>query len=127
MLSRWDKSVAEQLDRCLSGEAAPQDPDVTAMVMAAAALRPRRPINESSRQRAFEAMMLEADRRARSAERSEYTEDLSEPAVHSRVAQAGHGLEIRMADIEAISDERLEGVAAKIAARFRQSAPDRNA
>ncbi|RSS95067.1 hypothetical protein EF903_05350 [Streptomyces sp. WAC05292] len=125
MLGRWDSAVAEQLDRCLSGDAAPEDPAIAGMVMAASALRPRSPISESGRRRAFDAMMREADRRGRTLH-ADPTEDLTDPGVHARVAQAGTGLEIRVADIEAIGDDRLEEIAAKLAARFTQNAPDRN-
>ncbi|KIF00904.1 hypothetical protein PL81_38425 [Streptomyces sp. RSD-27] len=95
------------------------------MVMAASALRPRRPISESGRRRALDAMMREAERRANPLH-AEHVEDLTEPSVHARVAQAGQGLTIRVADIEEIDDGRLEEIAANIAARFRQNAPDRN-
>ncbi|MFD4933448.1 hypothetical protein [Streptomyces virginiae] len=125
MLGRWDSAVAEQLDRCLSGDAAPENPEIAGMVMAAAALKPRVPISETARRRAFAAMMREADRQSRPLS-GEHTEDLSEPGVHVRVAQAGEGLTIRVADIEAVDDERLEQIAAKVASRFRQNAPERN-
>jgi hypothetical protein len=125
MLGRRDSAVAAQLDRCLSGDAEPDTPEVSAMMMAAATVRPRRPISETARRRAFDAMMREADRRARPLS-TEHTEDLADPGVHVRVAQAGPGLQIRVADIEEISDERLEEIAQKLAARLRQDAPDHN-
>ncbi|WP_330335686.1 hypothetical protein OHS33_38555 (plasmid) [Streptomyces sp. NBC_00536] len=95
------------------------------MVMAASALRPRRPISETGRRRALDAMLREADRRANPLH-AEHVEDLAEPGVHARVAQAGQGLTIRVADIEEIGEDRLEDIAARLAARFRQNAPDRN-
>ncbi|AWI32666.1 hypothetical protein [Streptomyces tirandamycinicus] len=127
MLGRRDSAVAAQLDRCLSGDAEPAGPEISGMVMAAAALRPRRPISESARQRAFDAMMREADRQARGAHAdAAHTEDLTDPGVHARVAQAGPGMRLSVADIESIDDERLEDIAARLAARLGQSAPDRN-
>ncbi|MGC4951012.1 hypothetical protein ACLQ2N_33075 [Streptomyces sp. DT224] len=125
MLGRRDSAVAEQLDRCLSGDAEPEGPEIPGLMMAAAALAPSRPISQAGRQRAFAAMMREADRRARPAAGT-HTEDLTEPGTHARVAQAGPNLRLRVADIEQIDDERLEGIAASIATRLGQNAPDRN-
>ncbi|MET9528145.1 hypothetical protein [Streptomyces coeruleorubidus] len=93
--------------------------------MAAATLRPRRPISESGRQRALDAMMREADRRARPPAGT-HTDDLTDPGIHARVAQAGPSLRLNVADIEEVSDERLEDIASRIAARLGQNAPDRN-
>ncbi|MFI9052499.1 hypothetical protein [Streptomyces sp. NPDC053427] len=70
-------------------------------------------------------MMREADRRARPLT-AEHSEDLTDPGLHARVAQVGPGMQMRVADIEAISDERLEQIAAKFADRIRRNAPDRN-
>ncbi|MEU7228961.1 hypothetical protein [Streptomyces chrestomyceticus] len=114
-----------QLDRCLSGDAEP-GPELTGMVMAANALRPTRAISESARSRAYAAMMREAQRRARPQRSTSYTEDLADPGIHAREAKAGPGLRLAVADIEGISDERLEEIAANIAARLSQNAPDRN-
>ncbi|MEU0857441.1 hypothetical protein ABZ352_18660 [Streptomyces griseofuscus] len=127
MLGRRDSAVAGQLDRCLSGDAEPEGPEVTGMAMAAAALRPRRPISETARSRAFAAMMREADRRSRPQATAARPEDLTDPGVHARVAQAGENLRLSVADIEAIDDARLKKIAQSIAARLGQSAPDRNA
>ncbi|MGW0757065.1 hypothetical protein ACWD1Y_11355 [Streptomyces sp. NPDC002814] len=125
MLGRRDSAVAAQLDRCLSGDAEPEGPEITGMVMAAAALKPRRTISESARQSAFDAMMREADRRARPPAGT-HTDDLTDPGIHSRVAQAGPNLRLRIADIEAISDRDMEDIAARVANRLGQIAPDRN-
>ncbi|MER6232556.1 hypothetical protein ACFUC2_05170 [[Kitasatospora] papulosa] len=126
MLGHRDSAVAAQLDRCLSGDAEPEGPEIPGLMMAAASLLPRRPISESGRQRAFDAMMREADRTARPAAGT-HVEDLTDPGTHARVAQAGPSLRLRVADIEEISDERLEEIAASIAARLGQNAaPDRN-
>ncbi|MER7759495.1 hypothetical protein [Streptomyces sp. NPDC097619] len=124
MLGRWGRAAAERLERCLSGDAVPDDPDTAKMVMAASALAPRTPISEDARSRAFEAMMREADRRARPLPAGP-AEDLTDPGVHARIAQAGD-VEIRVANIEAIPDSDLEDIAARLAARFKQNAPDRN-
>ncbi|MGW7089982.1 hypothetical protein ACWGH2_41735 [Streptomyces sp. NPDC054871] len=70
-------------------------------------------------------MMREADRRARPLN-AEHSEDLADPGMHARVAQVGPGMQIRVADIEAISDERLEQIAERYVNRTRRSAPDRN-
>ncbi|MFB8025906.1 MULTISPECIES: hypothetical protein [unclassified Streptomyces] len=94
------------------------------MVMAASALRPRRSISESARQRALDAMMREADRRARPLP-SESTEDLTDPGVYARVAHAGPGLRLVAADIEPIDDERMEMIAERLAARLTRNATDR--
>lgn len=131
MLGRKVSAVAEQLDRCLSGDAIPEgpgdNPEITGMVMAASALAPRRLISENARQRAFDAMMREADRRGRGPQTgTEHTEDLSDPGIHARRAQAGPGMRLNVADIEQIDDERLEEIAARLAARLSQNAPDRN-
>lgn len=125
MLGRRDSAVAVQLDRCLSGDAEPEGPEIPGLLMAAATLTPRRPISESARHRALDAMMREADRRTRPTVGTR-TEDLTDPGTHARVAQAGPNLRLRVADIEEISDERLEEIAASIAARLGQNAPDRN-
>ncbi|MFC8537951.1 hypothetical protein ACFUJY_29125 [Streptomyces sp. NPDC057249] len=125
MLGRRDSAVAEQLERCLSGDAEPEGPEISGLMMAAAALAPRRPISEAGRQRAFAAVMREVDRRARPIAGT-HTEDLAEPGTHVRVAQAGPNLRLRVADIEQIDDERLEEIAASIATRLGQNAPDRN-
>ncbi|MFB6505588.1 hypothetical protein ACFC07_22145 [Streptomyces sp. NPDC056099] len=125
MLGLGDSAVAEQLDRCLSGDAEPDHPAIRGMVTAAAALAPRRPVSEGARGRAFAAMMREADRRARPLA-AEHSEDLADPGMHARVAQVGPGMQMRVADIEEIDDVRLEQIAAKLADRMRRSAPDRN-
>ncbi|WP_030372369.1 hypothetical protein [Streptomyces rimosus] len=115
-----------QLDRCLSGDAEPENPEITSMVMAANALRSTPAISESARSRAFDAMMREADRRARPQSSADHAEDLADPGIHTREAKAGPGMRLAVADIEGIDDARLEGIAASIAARLRQNAPDRN-
>ncbi len=125
MLGRRDSADAEQLDRCLSGGAVPEGPDMRAMVMAAAALAPRHPISPTARQRAFDAMMREADR-VSTPVHTEAADDLTDPGVHARVAQAGPGLRLGVADIEEVDDARLEAIAANIAARLGQRSPDRN-
>ncbi|MGA5411536.1 hypothetical protein ACPCSC_30315 [Streptomyces lavendulocolor] len=125
MLGRRDSAVAAQLDRCLSGDAEPEGPEIAGMVMAAAALAPRRPISEGARERAFEAMMREAERQARPPAGT-YAEDLADPGIHARVAHAGPNLRLRIADIDAISDEDMEKIAGRIANRLGQIAPDRN-
>jgi hypothetical protein len=125
MLGLGDSAVAEQLDRCLSGDAEPDNPAIRDMVTAAAALAPRRPISEGARHRAFAAMMREVDRRT-SPLTAEHSEDLADPGMHARVAQVGPGMEMRVADIEEIDDARLEQIAANLAERLRRSAPDRN-
>jgi hypothetical protein len=117
---------AERLDRCLSDEAVPDDPDTAQMVMAAAALRPKHPISPSARARAFDAMMREADRATRGPLATPATEDVVDPGIHFRVAQAGPGMRMRVADIEVVDDKRMEQIAAKLAARLGQRAPDRN-
>lgn len=125
MLGRRDSAVAAQLDRCLSGDAEPEGPEVVGMMMAAAALRPRRTISESARQSALDAMMREADRRAHPPAGT-HTDDLADPGIHARVAQIGPNFRLRVADIEAISDERFEDIGGLIASRMRRNAPDRN-
>lgn len=125
MLGRRDSAVAAQLDRCLSGDAEPEGPEISGLMMAAATLMPGRPISESGRQRAFDAMMREAGRRARPTAGT-HVEDLTDPGTYARVAEAGPNLRLRVADIEEISDERLEEIAANIANRLSQNAPDRN-
>ncbi|MGW0562833.1 hypothetical protein ACWDZ4_19995 [Streptomyces sp. NPDC003016] len=94
--------------------------------MAARALAPRRPISEAARQRAYDAMMREADRGARKPLHSESSEDLTDPGVHARVVDAGPGLRLGIADIEEVDDERMVQIAKNVAARLGQSAPDRN-
>ncbi|MEU6632795.1 hypothetical protein ABZ905_31615 [Streptomyces parvus] len=125
MLGLGDSAVAAQLDSCLSGDAKPETPEIRGMMMAASALAPRRPISEGGRQRAFEAMMREADRRA-SPTNASRTEDLTDPGLHARVAQVGPGIQIRVADIEEIDDERMVRIAARLAERSGRNAPDRN-
>ncbi|MFF0754434.1 hypothetical protein [Streptomyces sp. NPDC004267] len=125
MLGRWDSAVAAQLDSCLSGDATPGDPAIAGMVMAASVLRPRRHISEGARQRAFDAMMREADRQARPVAGT-HTDDLADPGVHARTAEAGPGFRLTVSDIEHVDDERLEEIAARLAARLGQNAPDRN-
>ncbi|MEU1221271.1 hypothetical protein [Streptomyces microflavus] len=116
-----------QLDRCLSGDAEPEGPEISGLVMAATALSCNgRAISESARSRAFDAMMREADRQARPQSSTEHAEDLTDPGIHSRNAKAGPGLRIAVADIENIDDDRIEAVAQSLAARFSQNAPDRN-
>ncbi|MBV1940792.1 hypothetical protein KUF83_30115 [Streptomyces sp. BV286] len=95
------------------------------MVMAAGALTPRRPIREGARNRAMAAMMREAERQA-SPPAGNHVEDLTDPGVHARVAQAGPKLKLTVADIEEIDDGRLEEIAANVAAYLGQNAPDRN-
>ncbi|MFJ5142945.1 hypothetical protein [Streptomyces sp. NPDC088707] len=95
------------------------------MVLASAALRPRRHLSEAARQRAFDSMMREVDRRARPCVGNQ-VEDLADPGVHARVAEAGPGIRLTVSDIEPVSDERLEEIAARLAARLGQNAPDRN-
>ncbi|MFD7764097.1 hypothetical protein [Streptomyces microflavus] len=95
------------------------------MVMAASALAPRRPLSEAARHRAFAAMMRESDRSA-SPQNTERAEDLSDPGLHARVAQVGPGLQIRVADIEAIDDERMVQLAANLAEFLGQNARDHN-
>ncbi|MFI5859259.1 hypothetical protein [Streptomyces parvulus] len=125
MLGRRDSAVAAQLDRCLSGDAEPEGPEIPGLMMTAAALAPRRPISESGRQRAFDAMMREADRRARPTAGT-HVDDLTDPGIHVRVAQAGPHLRLRIANIEEVSDEGMEEIAGRIANRLGQNAPDRN-
>jgi hypothetical protein len=129
MLGRGDSGLfgrAERLDRCISGEAVPDDPQTQQMLMAAEALRPKQPISETARTRAFAAMMREADRVTRGPLAAPATEDITDPGIHVRTAQAGTGMRLRVADIEAVDDERMEQIAAKLAARLGQRAPERN-
>lgn len=126
MLSLGDSGRAERLDRCLSGEAVPDDPETAQMLMAAVVLMPKRPISQSARSRAFDAMMREADRVTRRPSAPQVPEDIVDPGIHVRVAQAGPGMRLRVADIEEVDDARVERVAANIAARLGQIAPDRN-
>jgi hypothetical protein len=129
MLSRGDSAHsgrAERLDRCLSGEATPHDADTKKMVTLARLITPKRPVSPAARNRAFEAMMREADRVDRPAAGTRpATEDIADPGVNVRVANAGPGKTLRVADIEALDDARLEQIAANIAARLGQRAPDR--
>jgi hypothetical protein len=124
MLGRRDSAVAAQLDRCLSGDAEPEGPQIPALMMAAAALAPCRPISEAARQRAFDAMMRAADRRRNPASGTP-TADLTDPGTHVRVAQVGPNRRLRIADLEAISEGDVEEIAGRIANRLGQNAPDR--
>ncbi|WP_143661317.1 hypothetical protein [Streptomyces pseudogriseolus] len=117
---------AKHLDACLSGEEAPDTPQTSRMVMAAAALTPKRPISQSARARALAAMMREADRVTRRPAAPAAVEDTTDPGIHIRTANAGPNLRLRVADIEAVDDDRLEQIAANIAMRLGQRAPDRN-
>lgn len=128
MLGRRDSAVAVQLDSCLSGDAEPEGPEISGMVMAAAALRQnRRAVSETARSRAFDAMMREVRRQGdRPQNATPRAEDLTDPGIYHRQANAGQGLRLAVADIESIDDARLEEVAKSIAARLGQNAPDRN-
>ncbi|MFJ8301338.1 hypothetical protein ACIQ9R_36305 [Streptomyces sp. NPDC094447] len=121
-LGRRD-SGAEKLDRCLSGEKA-ADAETEDLAQLAAVLSPRRPISESSRQRAFEAMMRRADRRANPVAGTA-EEDLATPVIHVRTAQTGERGRLRVVDIEAVDDERVEEIAARVAERMREKSRDR--
>ncbi|MER5482619.1 hypothetical protein ABT024_05295 [Streptomyces sp. NPDC002812] len=126
MQGRWgNNAAAEQLDSCLSGDAVPSDPAVRQMVMAAAALTPRRPISEAARERALDRMMREADRVASPLPVSD-AEDLDDPGLHVRVAQAGPGLRLSVVDIEEVDDAAMEEIAERVAALLGQRSPDRN-
>jgi hypothetical protein len=116
---------AERLDRGLSGEPIPADPDLTSLFMAASALRPKQAISQSARARALSAMLREADRVGRETP-AESAEDTTDPGIHLRVASAGPNLRVRVADIEGIDDRRLEQIAERLASRLGQRAPDRN-
>ncbi|MEU5181178.1 hypothetical protein AB0G49_14110 [Streptomyces longwoodensis] len=120
-----DSGRADSLDRCLSGEAQPTDEDMKAMLMAASALTPKRPVSQAARARALAAMFREADRVTRTSGPAVAAEDTNDPGMHVRVASAGPGKRLRVADIEEVDDARLEEIAAKIAARLSQKAPDR--
>ncbi|MFJ4342674.1 hypothetical protein [Streptomyces sp. NPDC088915] len=122
-LGRRD-SAAEKLDRCLSGEPA-ADKETEELALLAAALAPRRPISESSRARAFDAMMRRVERRANPVEGTTASEDLATPVVHVRTAQTGERGRLRVADIEPVDDARLEKIAARVAERLGQETRDR--
>lgn len=117
---------AERLDRGLSGEPRPEDAELTPLFMAAAALTPKRPISQAARARALGAMLREADRVGRQASAVSPVQDTTDPGIHVRVASAGPNLRVRVADIEAVDDSRLEQIAERLATRLGQKAPDRN-
>jgi hypothetical protein len=127
MLSRDSGHAAERLDRCLSGDAVPHDADTRNAVTLARLLMPKRPISQAARDHAFEAMMREADRVGRTPSNTEAAPaDVVDPGVNIRTASAGHGLTLRVADIEHVDDARMEEIAARVAERLGQRAPDRN-
>jgi hypothetical protein len=116
-----DKATAEELDRCLNGEAEPTTDKVRQMLGMAGLLAPKQPTGQTARQRAFDAMMREADRQARPVPvRDEPTEDLADPGVHALAANLGDGRQLRACDIEELDGERLEAIARNVARRLGQ-------
>ncbi|MEU9925047.1 hypothetical protein AB0H51_27830 [Streptomyces griseoluteus] len=117
----------ERLDRRLSGDPSePDDADLAPLLMAAAALTPKRPVSQAARTRALAAMLREADRVTRTPAAAPAAEDTAAPGVHVRVASAGNNMRLRVADIEDIPEERLTQIAENLVARLGQRAPDRN-
>lgn len=118
---------AVRLDRRLSGQQTQgEDADLAPLLMAAAALTPKRPVSQAARTRALAAMFREADRVTRTPAAAPAAEDTADPGIHVRVASAGHNMRLRVADIEEIPEERLTVIAENLAARLGQKAPDRN-
>lgn len=116
MSRRADQS--ERLERALEGGPIPHDEETRQMLAAAGALQPSRQRNPST-MRATRDAMLRAYKRAQSPQGSREDagsgDGLGEPELHSEEIELPDGGQLVLRDIEAITPERAEKTAARIA------------
>ncbi|GHG80078.1 hypothetical protein GCM10018779_61280 [Streptomyces griseocarneus] len=126
MSRRADQS--ERLERALDGGPIPHDEETRRMLAAAGALRPGYRRSPARVRAAKEAMLREYER----AQNPQETRDdagtgdgLDEPEIHREEMDLPGGGHLVLTDIEAITPERAEKTAARIA-RILQSSEERD-